>query len=213
VPRPALHDTDVLLDAVRDLIVEAGPRAAGIRAIAQRSGAPSGSLYHRFGSRDGLVAHSWLRAVRRFQVGFLAALDADDPRDGVADAVRWGVSFALDHPADARLLWTYRRQDLLDAEPVGAVAAALSAINEPLVRAIEVLAARLYGTGTAEARERVWYAIIDLPLAVLRRHLRTRTLVPATADSLAAAARALVSHPPPPKRARPVRRRRPRGDR
>src|SRR5687767_8565332 len=109
-----MHDTDELLDAARDLIVEGGPRAAGIRGIAERSGAPSGSLYHRFGSRDELVAQAWLRAVRRFQTGFLAALGDEDPRTGVANAVRWAVFFTLNHPADTRLLLDHSRKDLLD---------------------------------------------------------------------------------------------------
>jgi AcrR family transcriptional regulator len=205
MPRPALHDTDELLDAARDLIVEGGPRAAGIRAIAQRSGAPSGSLYHRFGSRDHLVAQAWLRAVRRFQAGFLTALDRADPRAGVANAVHWGVSFTLSNPADTRLLLDHSRKDLLDSEPAGSLAADLAAVNDPLVRAMHALAARLYGTSTAETVERVSYAIIDLPQAVLRRHLRAGTLSAATADALASAARALVSDAPVPTRARTSR--------
>ena len=92
MPRPALHQTDVVLDAARDLIIDTGPRGAGIREIAERSRAPSGSLYHRFGSRDNLVALAWLRAVHRFQGGFLEALEADDPYDAVKRAVRWGSS-------------------------------------------------------------------------------------------------------------------------
>ena len=193
MPRPALHDTDELLDAARDLIVEGGPRAAGIRAIAERSGAPSGSLYHRFGSRDRLVAQAWLRAVRRFQAGFLAALEDADPRTGVANAVRWAVSFTLDHPADTRLLLEHSRKDLLDAEPAGALATELGKVNDPLLRAIRAVAVRLYGSATQEALERVLYAIIDLPQAVLRRHLRAGTLTAVTGNHLAAAAQALVS--------------------
>jgi AcrR family transcriptional regulator len=191
--RSALYHTDQLLDAARDLIVERGPRAAGIRAIAERSGAPSGTLYHRFGSRDDLVAQVWLRAVRRFQSGFLTALDADDPTEGVVQAVRWSVSFALGHPADAQLLLQHSQRDLLDAEPAGELAVALAAANEPLLRRVRVLAGRLYGTTRAAALERVRYAVIDLPLAVLTRHLRAGTLTRATAETLAAAARALLS--------------------
>jgi AcrR family transcriptional regulator len=202
-----LHDTDELLDAARDLIVEGGPRAAGIRAIADRSGAPSGSIYHRFGSRDQLVAQAWLRAVRRFQAGFLTALDHDDPRTGVADAVRWAVLFTLDHPADTRLLLDHSRKDLLDAEPTGALAGDLVKVNAPLALAIRTLAVRLYGAATQAAVERVTYAVIDLPQAVLRRHLRGGTLATSTADTLASAVRALVDDapqpepiPPPPRR-------------
>ena len=71
MPRPALHDTEAVLDATRELILDVGPRGTGIRDISRRSGAPSGSLYHRFSSRDNLVALAWLRAARRFQTGYL----------------------------------------------------------------------------------------------------------------------------------------------
>lgn len=198
MPRPPLHDTDALLDAARDLIVEGGPQAAGIRAIAERSGAPSGSLYHRFGSRDALVARAWLRAVRRFQAGFIAALDADDPREGVADAVRWAVLFALNEPADAQLLLAHGRRDLLNAEPQGPLATELAIVNEPLVQATRAIATQLFGRASNDAIERVSYAIVDLPLAVLRRHLWAGTLTAGTASLLAAAARALIADAPYP---------------
>ena len=198
MPRPTLHDTDALLDAARDLIVEGGPQAAGIRAIAERSGAPSGSLYHRFGSRDALVARAWLRAVRRFQAGFIPALDADDPRAGVADAVRWAVLFAVNERADAQLLLAHGRRDLLHAEPQGLLAAELATVNEPLVQATRAITVRLFGRASGEAVERVSYAIVDLPLAVLRRHLRAGTLTAGTASILAGAARTLIADAPYP---------------
>jgi AcrR family transcriptional regulator len=202
VPRPAVHNTDALLDAARDLVVTAGSRAAGIRAIAERSGAPTGSLYHRFGSRDDLVAQAWLRAVRRFQAGFLAALGCDDPREGVVNAVRWAVSFALNQPADANLLVAHSRKDLLLAEPRSALAAELTAVNARLIRAVRDITRRLYGSDAPEALERVSYAIIDLPQAVLRRHLPAGTLSDATADNLASAVRALINDATMPPQAR-----------
>lgn len=188
MPRPLLHDPDEVLDAVRDLLVEGGPRAAGIRAIAERSGAPSGSLYHRFGSRDELVARTWLRAVRRFQDGYVAALG-----DSVEDAMRWAVTFALDQPGDAHLLLRFGRHELLDTSPGPDLAAELAAVNEPLQRAVRRLARHSFGTANADAVERTTYAVIDLPLAVLTRQLRAGTLTRATADRLSRAVRALLS--------------------
>jgi len=46
--------------------LDEGPRAVSVAAIAQASGAPTGTLYHRFGSRDGILAAAWLRALERF---------------------------------------------------------------------------------------------------------------------------------------------------
>jgi AcrR family transcriptional regulator len=191
MPRPLLHDPDGVLDAARDLLVEGGPRAAGIRAIAERSGAPSGSLYHRFGSRDDLVARAWLRAVRRFQDGYVAALASDS--EGAEAAVRSAVAFALEQPADAHLLLRFGRRELLDAEPSAELATELATVNVPLERAVRRLARRVFGATTAEAVERTTFAVVDLPLAVLTRHLRAGTLTRATGDRLAAAVCALLS--------------------
>jgi len=203
VPRPVLHQVDDVLDAARDLVIEAGPRAVGIRAIAKRSGAPSGSLYHRFGSRDELLARAWLRAAERFQVGFLRALALPDPREAVVEAVAWGVGFALANPADARLLLDHSRLGLLEEEPQQPLADALRRVNEPIVGAVRRLALDLYGSDAPEAVERVSYTVIDLPYAVLRRHLPAGTLTPRTATGLQSAVRALVrsDEEPPPKEA------------
>jgi hypothetical protein len=66
-------------------------------------------------------------------------------------------------------------------------------VNEPLQRAIRHLARRVFGTASAASVERTTYAVVDLPLAVLSRHLRAGTLTRSTADRLAAAVEALLT--------------------
>ena len=70
---PRKHDTDTILDAVRALALRDGPRAVSVAAIARESGAPVGTLYHRFKSRDGLVSAAWKRALERFHAVWLEA--------------------------------------------------------------------------------------------------------------------------------------------
>ena len=53
---PRKHQTDVILDTARGLVLTEGPRAASVAAIAKASGAPTGTLYHRFGNRNGILA-------------------------------------------------------------------------------------------------------------------------------------------------------------
>jgi AcrR family transcriptional regulator len=192
MPRPALHDTDALLDAARELVIETGPRAVGIRDIATRSGAPSGSLYHRFGSRDNVLARAWLRAVHRFQAGFVPALEIEDGRAAVAAAVRWSAAFARSRSADTQLLLRFGRDDLLDDAPAPELAAELAAVNASLERAVRALARRLFGTASRANVERTTYAVVDLPYAVLRRHLLAGTLDGATVTGLRSAALAIV---------------------
>ena len=193
VPRPVIHRADDVLDAARDLVLEAGSRSVGIRAIGQRSGAPSGSLYHRFGSREELLARAWLRAVERFQDGFLRALAAPDPRDAVLGAAAWSVEFALTNPQDTRLLLEHSRLALLEGEPRQPVTDALTQVNDPILRALRRLAVDLYGSMAPQDMERVFYAVIDLPVAVLRRHLRAGTLTDDILPGLQSAVAALLT--------------------
>ena len=75
---PTKHPTARILDAARTLALTEGPRAVSVAAIADASGAPAGTLYHRFGSRDGILRAAWLRALEGFQARWLdAALDPD----------------------------------------------------------------------------------------------------------------------------------------
>ena len=68
--RPPKFDSQQILDATALLIAEGGPEQATVASIAKRLGAPSGSIYHRFESRDLLLARLWIRTVHRAQQGF-----------------------------------------------------------------------------------------------------------------------------------------------
>lgn len=162
MPRPRVHDDDTVLDAAAAVVLERGPRGASIAAIAQRAGAPTGSLYHRFGSRDGLLAALWLRCVGRFQAGVAAAAAQHDALEAGVAVATWVVDFVCEHPDDARLLLQLRREDLLD----GAPPEDLEAINRPGVEALRSLAHRL-----GLRPEWVAHAVVDLPYGAVRRHL------------------------------------------
>ncbi len=166
---PRKHETDVILDAARALVLDGGPRTAGVAAIAKASGAPAGTLYHRFGNRDGILTAAWLRALGRFQERALAA-EGDTPTDiAVAMAVA-AVSFARALPEDARLLLTIRPGDLLDGEPDAAFQQTLAAMNAPLTQRVAALARQLYGNSRPRSVDAVARAVADLPYAVVRRH-------------------------------------------
>src|SRR4051794_4960651 len=114
MPRPRVHRDEVILDAARDLLAEGGRETATTAAISSSSGAPIGSLYHRYGSRGQLFAAVWLRTVGRFQDGLLAAAEAAAP--GMARALvvaDWTIEFTVRHPQDARLLLQAGRDELL----------------------------------------------------------------------------------------------------
>src|SRR5215217_4603703 len=154
MPRPPLHDTDTMLDAARDLLLANGTFAATVEAISAASGAPTGSIYHRFGSRDELVARLWIRAVYRSQASFLVALEDDDPYRAAVGAAIAIIEFCQEHPADAHLLVSFRREDLVRAAPSGPLAQELAELNRPVERGVTVLARRLYGRRTRAALDR-----------------------------------------------------------
>ncbi|MFN7498569.1 MAG: TetR/AcrR family transcriptional regulator [Hyphomonadaceae bacterium] len=66
--------------AVGAALVEKG--SVAIHDIVDITGISTGSLYHRFGSREGLIAATWLDAVRKFQSKFLTELMSGKPSAG-----------------------------------------------------------------------------------------------------------------------------------
>jgi AcrR family transcriptional regulator len=190
---PRKHDTDSILDAARAIVLRDGPRAASVAAIARESKAPVGTLYHRFHNRDGVLAAAWLRALEHFQQRALTAAGDPDPLEAAAAMASSQVSFAREQPDDARLLLTLRRDDLLDADPDDSFRARLDEINAPLERALRELTKRLKGRTGARAADEIMHAVVDLPIAAVRRHLRDGNELPAWLETdIAAAARKLL---------------------
>lgn len=189
---PRKHPTDVILDAARALVLGGGPRAASVAAIAKASGAPPGTLYHRFGNRDGILAAAWLRALGRFQARALA-VECDAPeRTAVAMAVA-AIGFARDLPQDARLLLTIRPSDLLDGEPDTVFRETVAAMNAPLNERIRVLARNLYGASDPRSVDAVARAVADLPYAVVRRHAHDEPMPSWLEADVAASVRAVLA--------------------
>ena len=189
---PRKHPTDRILDAARTLALTDGPRAVSVAAIADASGAPAGTLYHRFGSRDGILRAAWLRALEGFQAHWLeAARDPDPLEAGVAMAVSV-VEFARAGRDDARLLLALRPRDLLDAEPDGDFEARRNAMNERLDAELRRVARGLAGRADARAVDAVLRAVVDVPYGAVRRHSRRATMPRRLEGDVAAAARRLL---------------------
>ncbi|WP_327098238.1 TetR family transcriptional regulator [Nocardia vinacea] len=189
---PRKHDTDVILDAARTLVLIDGPRAASVAAIAAASGAPVGTLYHRFGNRNGVLAAAWLRALERFQDRVKAAADEPDPVEaGVAMAVA-SIHFGRELPDDAKLLLNLRPSDLLDGGPDAEFRARLDQMNAPLIDHLRRIAAARFGRDGDREIDAISRAVVDLPYAALRRHAQAPTLPTWLEADLTAAARALL---------------------
>jgi AcrR family transcriptional regulator len=194
VPRPERHSVEMILDASRDLVLHEGARGVTVDRIVAVSGAPKGSLYHRFSTVDNLLATMWLRAVRRSQDRFLQQLTASG--DAVEAAVAAGLAihdFANEEPADARLLAALRREDLVGQVTDAALIVGLQEVNDRLHAALTALARRLYGRANRDTLERTTCAVVDLPMGAIRRHLVSGVAVPdSVRPQLTAAIRAAL---------------------
>ncbi|MQY09580.1 TetR/AcrR family transcriptional regulator [Actinomadura macrotermitis] len=177
--RPAKFDTDQILDAALAIVAEAGPASATMGAVAARAGAPTGSVYHRFGSRDLLLAALWLRCVRLFQEGFLAALAAGDAEAAALHTPRW----CREHPAEAAVLLLHRREDLLARWP--------DELGDDLASVNSRVGAALHAFATERPEldlDRLIFALVDVPYGAVHRHLVERRSPPPTVDDLVLAA-------------------------
>src|SRR5215211_2640608 len=171
MPRPQLHQTDTMLDAARDLMLQDGAGAATVEAIADASGAPTGSIYHRFGSREALITRLWMRAVYRSQASFIAAMEQPEAKDAAVAAALSIFDFCQEHPADAQLLASFGREELVGVTPAGPLADELKELNRPVERAVVDLAKRLYDNRSRPALDRTLLAVFDLPYGATRRLL------------------------------------------
>lgn len=186
-----------MLDAARGLLLDGGLRTATMEAIAVSSGAPTGSIYHRFGSRDELLGQLWTRAVYRSQASFIAALEQEDAGAAAVAAAMSIIDFCEEHPSDAQLLVAFRREDLMRALPQGRLAEELEELNRPVERAVVQLAKRLYGNRTRAALNRTLLTVFDLPYGAARRYLITgQRLPPGLRDDLSRAISAVIGEPP-----------------
>lgn len=162
---------DGILDAAAEEVLARGSAAeVTIAAVAQRLGAPSGSIYHRFPSRDELLVRLWIRSVRRFHDRYLAAGRDGDPQRAILDMAVCVATFTRDHRADAAAM-TMFRQSRLSATAPEACRAEVAAINADVeVRLAELTAAR-YPRRSSRHRTLVRVAAIENPYGLVRPYV------------------------------------------
>ena len=180
---PAKFDEDLILDAALGVVARSGPPAATIAAIADELGAPVGSVYQHFRSRDQVLAHLWIRTVRRFQEGFVRVLESLPAEEAALYVTRWCRA----HLAEARVLVLYRREDLVVSWPED-LGKDLATLDDPIEAAIGGVARRRYGMVDERSAGRVAFAVIDVPYAVVRRYLAADAAPPAEIDAYVLAA-------------------------
>ena len=176
--RPSMYSEHDVLEAASAVFGSGGPSALSIVAVARQLGAPSGSIYHRFASRDQLVGTLWLRAVERFQEGCVAALSLDDPREAARAAALFVLTWSRHNLDDARLLLLHHSRDFIEGDWPPALQAKNVQLRRELDRSIRSLNTRLGAVSKGDQR-RVLFAVVDIPYGAVRGPLR-RGVAPET---------------------------------
>lgn len=187
MPRPARFDDEQIVAATARVAAARGPAGATVARIAAALRAPTGSIYHRFASRDVLLGEVWLRAAESFQAGFGACLAGPDPKAAGLAAVRYVPQQVRDQPQQARLLLLHRREDFLDRAWPAPMKARAKALSRQMDDGVRGFCQRLFGHADASTLRIATYALAEAPLAAVRRHVETKEPPPPLVDELIAA--------------------------
>lgn len=191
--RPAKFTSDEILAAAGRLVAEHGPNGATVAAIARELGASSGSIYHRFESRDLIFAQLWIRTVKCAQKGFLEALEIEDSCEAATRASLYILRWSREHTGLARLLLLHRREELIEQWPEK-LGDELGTLNSGLQKGLRQFSRRLFQEDSRASLRRVTLALVDLPYAAARSHLAGGEAPPLFLDDMVAkAARCILS--------------------
>lgn len=184
--RPAKFSSEDILDAAAVAARTHWP-SPSVAQVADLLGAPSGSIYHRFGSRDELFVSLWLRSIEHFQGGFIAALHEPDPMTAAIDAALHIPRFCRERRDVAVAMTLYRQPELLDRAPKS-LRSRVAHVNDEVTGEIAGLASRLFGRATERRIELVATACVESPYGLTRRYLRTDLPIPKRLDDIVRAA-------------------------
>ncbi len=89
-----------VIEAAARLFAERGLEAVSIQDIRDASGVSNGSIFHHFGSKNGVALHVYLEERRAYWDHAIAAVEAydGDPVNALGAAVRATLAYQQAHP-------------------------------------------------------------------------------------------------------------------
>lgn len=166
--RIAHFNNEQFVDAALKIAAGQGPAAVTMAAVAGEIGAPIGSVYHRFLSRDTLLAEVWLRVIFSFQEEFLQLLKKGDGLEAALYTPQWVRA----HPAEARILLLYRREELVRGDWPDEVKERALRMKRDLDDGIHDYVVRTFGKYDQEVAACTFFTLIDVPYAAVIRYIR-----------------------------------------
>jgi AcrR family transcriptional regulator len=178
----AQFDHAGFLAAARALIGERGLEAVTVDSVAERMGAPKGSFYYRFASRDALLGELWLKTVLAYQEGFVAAIGAGDGLKAALHTPAW----ARTHLDDARLLLLYSRHDFVHGPWPAALRRGAADQAQRFEACLRKFARDAFGRAGRGEMRRATFVLAEVPIAAVKPHLQRRERPPPLVDDLIA---------------------------
>ena len=176
----AQFDQTGFLAAARALIAERGPQAVTVDSVAARMGAPKGSFYYRFASRDALLGEVWLKTVLAYQGGFVAAIEAGDGLSAALHTPAWARRY-LD---DARLLMLYSRHDFVHGPWPTELRRGVADQADRFEGCLRSFARGAFGRAGRGEMRRATFVLAEAPIAAVKPHLERREPPPPLVDEL-----------------------------
>ncbi|WP_417481597.1 TetR/AcrR family transcriptional regulator [Maricaulis sp.] len=139
--------------------------AVTLQGLVAATGISIGSLYHRYGSREGLLAQAWIDAVSAFRDRFLAALAAENAEAGLQAALAT-PRFCREERSRAIILCCCRQVDFIAPATPPASLQLLRSINDKVAAALQAYADR---TGHSLTACRM--GMVAFPLGAVRLYL------------------------------------------
>ncbi|MCL2850048.1 MAG: TetR/AcrR family transcriptional regulator [Micrococcales bacterium] len=187
--RPAKFTDDQLLDAAREVVAVHGVTAT-VAQVSAASGATTGSVYHRFRSREELLVRLWLRSIERLHERlFEVEAEHDDPGEALVALAVETARYSREHPAEARAMTLYRHERLVHTAPQ-VLHDRVVHLNDGVFAMLGRLAAQRFPTAADDPHlvRRVFTCVIGLCYGLIRPYIVAATPIPVWLDDVIARA-------------------------
>jgi AcrR family transcriptional regulator len=182
--RKALFSDAKVFEEVGRLMAKDGTVTTS--AVQQAAKLSTGSLYHRFGSREGLLAETWAFALFSFQPHIIKALA--EPEIPVGEIAAVTPRFCREHRAQALILSCCNSQQFLSKDSPIAIQRRIKETNRATgIALMEFVQRRGFDLDASRM------ALIAFPLAAVQQYLPDREVPPIVDQQVALAAGAILA--------------------
>lgn len=184
MPRPARFSHEQMIAATTRVAAKRGPAGTTIARIARVLDAPTGSIYHRFASRNVLLGEVWLRATESFQDEFAERLAGSDGEAAGLAAVRYVPQWVREHPQEARILLLHRREDFLEHGWPVQMKVRAKALRHQVSEGLSSFCQQVFGCTDQTTLRIAAFALAEAPLAAVRQHVAAGKPPPPIVDAM-----------------------------